>query len=264
MRVLVVDDEPLARRGLAREIALVPGVELVGECATMDDAVTAIVTKEPDLLLLDIRLGAVTAFDLIEQVGVEAMPRIIFVTAFNRYAVRAFEVHAVDYVLKPVDPDRLREALDRAARLMALERGPLLADRLERLLADQPLADTGPNRGLPTETLDRLVVRHGAKLAFVDVDDIEWIEASGNVVRLHAGRHVHTLRVTMARLHVRLGEDRFVRIRRRALVNTRAITTVEPYGKGTFTLTLRTGEQLISSRYQIGPMRRLLRPLRES
>jgi two-component system LytT family response regulator len=96
-------------------------------------------------------------------------------------------VHAVDYVLKPVDPDRLREALEHAARLMALERGPSLADRLEQLLEDQPLADAVASHGLPAETLDRLVVRDGTKLAFVDVEDIDWIEASGNLVHLHVG-----------------------------------------------------------------------------
>jgi two-component system LytT family response regulator len=262
MKVLIADDEPLARRGLARDAGRVPGVEIVGECATKDETVTAIVAKRPDVVLLDIRLGSVTAFDVIEQVGVDAMPRIIFVTAFSRYAVRAFDVHAVDYVLKPVDPDRLREAIERAAHLLTLERSPALADRLEQLLADQSLADAVALPGRVAEPLDRLVVRHGTTLGFVDVADIDWIEADGNLVRIHVGARIHPLQTTMARLQYLLGEHRFVRLRRRALVNTRAISTVEPYGKGSFIVTLRTGEKLVSSRYQAAAMRRLLRPLR--
>ncbi|MFI5311435.1 MAG: LytR/AlgR family response regulator transcription factor [Gemmatimonadales bacterium] len=257
MRVLVVDDEPLARRGLRREVERLPGATLVGECGTRDEAVAAIVAQRPDVVLLDIQLGRATAFDVIEQVGVEAMPLVIFVTAYDRHAVRAFEVHAVDYVLKPVDPDRLREALERAAHVKALEDGPSLADRLEQLIEKgaptrQAVSATGAGE-------DRVVVRDGERLAFVDVDAIDWIEAWGNRVRLHAGERTHALRTTMARMQLRLGETRFVRIRRSALVNARAIRTVEPYGKGTFVVALRTGAKLVSSRYHAPALRALLR-----
>jgi len=255
VRVLIVDDEPLARRGLRREVAALPGLEVVGECDTRERAVQTIVATQPDVVLLDIQLGRASAFEIIEQVGVDAMPLVIFVTAYHRHAIQAFEVNAVDYLLKPVDPVRLREALDRAARLVRPAELERRADRLEALLeaaqAEQPR----------TRTLDRLVVRDGDRLVFVDVARIDWIEALGNRVRLHAGGRTHVLRSTMTRLHRNLGGERFVRIRRSALVNAKAVSAVEPYGKGSYLLTLRTGEQLRSSRYHASELRALIRPL---
>ena len=137
MRVLIVDDEPVARRGLRRQLSKLDGIHCVGECEGRDTAVHAIVEQQPDLVLLDIRLGRATAFEIIEEIGVEAMPLVIFITAYDRHALKAFDVHAIDYVLKPVDPERLHDALERAASLLALKRGATLADRLEGLLAER-------------------------------------------------------------------------------------------------------------------------------
>jgi len=241
---------------LRRELAGLPGLVITGECATRDEAVAAIVAGRPDVVLLDIQLGRASAFEVIEQVGVDAMPLVIFVTAYDRHAVRAFEVHAVDYLLKPVDPARLREALDRAAHLLTAEEGQRRADRLEALVHD------GAPDEADVEPLERLVVRDGERLVFVEVAHIDWVEALGNRVRLHVGDRAHPLRTTMTRLHRNLGERRFVRIRRSTLVNTAAVRAVEPYGKGTYVLTLRTGEKLTSSRYQAAALRAMLRPLR--
>jgi two-component system, LytTR family, response regulator len=258
MRVLVVDDEPLARRGLRRELERMPGMLCVGECATRDEAVLAIRASRPDLVLLDVQLGRATGFEVIERVGADAMPLVVFVTAYDRHALRAFEVHAVDYVLKPVDPDRLRDAIDRATRLQSLERGASLAERLERLLAGQAEPSPAP---APATTPDRIAVSQGERRAFVDVSTIEWVEAYGNYVRVHAGGRAHLLRSTMTRMEHRLATSgaRFIRIRRSALVNVHAIVTVEPYGKGMFFLTLRDGTRLVSSRYHQSGLRRLLR-----
>src|SRR6185437_12296287 len=129
-KVLVVDDEPVARRGLRRQLAALGGVTCVAECGGRAEAVAAIVEHQPDVVLLDIQLGRATAFDIIEEIGIDAMPLVVFVTAYDRHAVRAFQVHALDYVLKPVDPERLREAIDRAASMLSLQRGVALADRL--------------------------------------------------------------------------------------------------------------------------------------
>jgi len=260
MRVLVVDDEPLARRGLRRELDRMPDMTCVGECATRDEAVLAIRQSRPDLVLLDVQLGRATGFEVIERIGAEAMPLVLFVTAYDRHALRAFEVHAVDYVLKPVDPDRLRDAIDRAIRLRTLERGASLAERLERLLAGQ-----GEPQPLPVAAAvlpDRIAVSQGERRVFVDVPDVDWVEAYGNYVRIHAGGRAHLLRSTMARMEHRLGAEtaaRFIRIRRSALVNVRAIVTVEPYGKGMFLVTLRDGSKLVSSRYHQTGLRRLLK-----
>lgn len=260
MKVLIVDDEPLARRGLRREVSALPGFDVVGECGTRDEAVEAIVETRPDLLLLDIQLGRATAFEIIEQIGIDAMPLVIFVTAYDRHAIRAFDVNAVDYVLKPVDPARLREALDRAARLVTPKEVARWRDRLETLLRDESESDH-PDRSA-RRPIERLAVKDGERLVFVDVGGIEWIEALGNRVRLHVAGRTYLLRTTMTRLHRNLGEGRFARIRRSALVNVNALSAIEPYGKGCYVLTLRTGEQLTSSRYHAAELRAMLRPLR--
>lgn len=251
MRVLIVDDEPLARRGLRSEIERLPGFACAGEASGRDEAVAAIVEQQPDVVLLDVQLGRATAFEVIEQIGVEAMPLVIFVTAYDQHALRAFEVNAIDFVLKPVDPDRLRDALEKATRQRSLEQGASLAERLEQLLATSaPLAAT-------RKPVDRLVVHDGDRLSFVDVRTVEWIEASGNYVRVHAGTRNYLLRTTMNRMAERVGGT-FVRVRRSALVNPQAIVTVERYAKGMFVLHLRSGARLISSRYHQAEIRKML------
>jgi two-component system LytT family response regulator len=255
MKVLIVDDEALARRGLKTEIDRLPGFTCAGEASSRDEAVVAIVEQQPDVVLLDVQLGRATAFEVIEQIGVESMPLVIFVTAYDHHALRAFEVNAVDYVLKPVDPDRLRDALEKAARQRSLEQGASLAERLERLLAA-----AGPVPGVVNankKPADRLVVHDGDRLSFIDVRTVEWIEASGNYVRVHTNTRKYLLRTTMNRMAERVGGT-FVRIRRSALVNTQAIVTVERYAKGMFALHLRSGARLISSRYHQAAIRQIL------
>lgn len=253
MRVLIVDDEPLARRGLKSEIDRLPGYTCAGEASSRDEAVVAIVEHQPDVVLLDVQLGRVSAFEVIEEIGVESMPLVIFVTAYDQHALRAFEVNAVDYVLKPIDPDRLRDALEKAARQRSLEQGASLAERLEHLLATS--APTPSTR----KPVDRLVVPEGDRLSFVDVRTVDWIEASGNYVRVHAGTRHYLLRTTMNRMAERVGGT-FVRIRRSALVNPQAIVTVERYAKGMFVLHLRSGVRLISSRYHQAEIRKMIVP----
>jgi two-component system LytT family response regulator len=251
MRVLIVDDEPLARRGLRSEIERLPGFACAGEASGRDEAIAAIVEQQPDVVLLDVQLGRATAFEVIEQIGVEAMPLVIFVTAYDQHALRAFEVNAIDYVLKPVDSDRLRDALEKATRQRSLEQGASLAERLERLLA------TSTPQSAPRKTIDRLVVHDGDRLSFVDIRTVEWIEASGNYVRVHASTRSYLLRTTMNRMAERVGGT-FVRVRRSALVNPQAIVTVERYAKGMFVLHLRSGTRLISSRYHQAEIRKIL------
>lgn len=250
MRVLIVDDEPIARRGLRREIERVPGVVCVGECGTRDEAVSAIVREQPDVVLLDVQLGGSSGFDVIESIGLELMPLVIFVTAYDRHALRAFEVHAADYVLKPVDPERLHEALAHAQRIAGLD---ATDTRVERLAALQRATSTQPNR-----PADRLVVPDGGRLAFVDVSAIDWIEAFGNHVRIHAGARAYVLRSTLTRMEQRVGNRQFLRVRRSALVNAAAIVTLESYGRGMFSINLRSGASVISSRYHGQALRQYL------
>jgi two-component system, LytTR family, response regulator len=255
MKVLVVDDEPVARRGLRRQLAQLPGMVVVGECGGRDEAVTAIVERRPDIVLLDIQLGHASAFEIIEEIGVDAMPLVVFVTAYDRHAIKAFEVHALDYVLKPVDPVRLQEALERAASLISLRRDASLADRLEGLLTQRaPVLEA-----LAAPPGDRFVVRDADRLALLEVDEIDWFESAGNYVRVHSGGRVYLMRTTMDRVAQRLTQrSTFVRVRRSAIINVRALATLERYGKGTFVVQLRSGTKIISSRYYQAGLRQLL------
>lgn len=257
MNVLIVEDEPVARRGLRRQLDEMAGITCVGECGGRDAAIAAIVERRPDVVLLDVQLGRATAFEIIEEIGVDAMPVVLFVTAYDRHALKAFEVHALDYVLKPVDPARLREALERAASLLALQRGASLADRLEGLLSQH---DAVVPVSAPLPPAERFVVRDGARLSLLDVERIEWFESDGNYVRVHSGGRAYVMRTTMERVVQRLaGRQTFVRVRRSALVNVRAIATLERYDKGTYLLQLRDGSKVISSRYYQQGLRGLLR-----
>jgi two-component system LytT family response regulator len=252
MKVLIVDDEPLARRGLRAQLSALPGVECVGECAGRADAVEAIVTRAPDVVLLDVQLGRTTAFDIIEDVGVEAMPVVVFVTAYDRHAVKAFEVHALDYVLKPVDPVRLAEAVERAAAQLTLRQGESGAAR-----ESSGAAAIGPTND---RTRARFVVRDGEQLRLVEARDIEWFESAGNYVRVHSRGRSYLTRTTMDRVAQRLATRRqFIRVRRSAIVNVRAVASLERYGKSSFIVHLRSGANIISSRFYRPAIRRLLR-----
>lgn len=246
MRIVIVDDEPPGRLALRQGLAAMPDAEIVAECSDGAEAVEAVVRHAPDLLFLDVQMPGLSGFDVLERLGAETVPAIVFVTAHDRYAVRAFEAHAVDYLLKPIDPDRFREAYRRAAR--AIEQGgdEGAAARLDALVGPAPQAP-----------IDRVVVREGSRLVFVALDAVDWIEAAGNYVKLHSGTREHLLRRPLSRLAAQVGE-RFVRIGRSTLVNARAILALEPYGKGSYVVFLRDGTKLISSRYAGRELRALL------
>jgi two-component system, LytTR family, response regulator len=245
MKVVLVDDEPPGRLALRQQLAALPDAEIVAECGDGAAAIDAILKHAPDVLFLDVQLGAVSGLDVLERVGADAVPAIVFVTAYDRYAVRAFEAHAVDYLLKPIDPDRFREAWHRAA------------ERVERESDEPDKRVAALIGGEAPQPLERFVVRGAGKLVFVPVESVDWIEAAGNYVRLHQGGKEHLVRRTLGGLAGRLGK-RFVRIRRTALVNASAITALEPYGKGSYVVHLRDGTRLRSSRYAGRSLRALL------
>jgi two-component system LytT family response regulator len=246
MKVILVDDEPPGRLALRQRLAGLPDADIVAECGDGASAVEAILRHAPDVLFLDVQLGGVSGLDVLERVGADAVPAIVFVTAYDRYAVRAFEAHAVDYLLKPIDPDRFLEAWHRAAARVVQQRDE----------PDQRVTGLLGQAGA-SQPLERFVVRGGGRLVFVPADSVDWIEAAGNYVRLHQGGKQHLVRRTLTGLAGRLG-DRFVRIRRTALVNARAIAALEPYGKGSYVVHLKDGTRLVSSRYAGRALRALI------
>lgn len=247
IRVAIVEDEPLVRERLRNLLATHDDVTLVAECADGAEAVTTILRERPDVVLLDIQLPELDGFGVLNALPVEARPRTIFVTAYDQYAIAAFEVNAVDYLLKPVEASRFDQALDRA-RLRGL--GKVSETELERLLAS-----VREKRGFP----DRVVVRTGSAARFVNVPDIQWIEARGNYLRLHLTSARYLVRETLRDFSARLDPAQFVRIHRSIVVNLRSIASVEPHFHGEYLLTLATGQRLHSSRTYSAALRSMLR-----
>ena len=248
LRLLIVDDEPLIRLGIRRAIASLEGFDIAGECGTGDEAVDAIQTQAPDLVVLDVQMPGCTGLDVVRRIGAARMPPVVFLTAFDEYAVQAFEVNAVDYVLKPFDPERLQQAVERARSRIVLQREGGLAERLAALLAV---------RG--ERPLDRLVVRNGERFEFVPIDAIDWIEAANNYVQLHCGTKHHLLGETMTNLERRLDSRRFLRVHRSRMVNTSRVVAVHVLMGGTYELELRDGTRLTSGRQYREAVQQLIR-----
>lgn len=236
MRVLIVDDEPLARRGLRRLLEGESDIEIVGEAASGTAAVEAIANLKPELVFLDIQMPEMDGLEVVAAVTPEKMPAVVFVTAYDRYALEAFDLNAADYVLKPVDPERFGRALARARqRLTTGERGDL-EDRLMRLLQTAK-----PRR-------ERLVVRSAGKIQFVDVDEIDWVNAEDNYVRIYAGGKTYLMRETVGGIEERLDPERFLRIRRSTIVRIDRIKEIRPLLNGTYELLLEDGTRVTSAR----------------
>jgi two-component system LytT family response regulator len=238
IRALIVDDEPLARERIRDLLQADPEIEIVGECSNGEEALQALSEKTPDLLFLDVQMPDLDGFGVIEAADPISLPVIIFVTAFDEYAVKAFEVHALDYILKPFDRDRFQAALERAKRYLVTD-GRDLDERLVALLEE--LQDKRKH-------LTRIVVRSGGRIFFVRAEDIDWIEAAGNYVELHVARDSHLLRETMNTLESRLDPKCFLRIHRRVIVNLERIKQFEGVSHGEYMVVLRDGTRLSSSR----------------
>ena len=235
IRTLIADDEQLAREKLRIFLAAEPEVEVIAECKAGDDAIAAVYNFRPDLLFLDIQMPEADGFQVLEAVPAQSKPAVIFTTAYEKYAIRAFEAHALDYLLKPFDQERLHSAVERV-RAEFFRRG---SARLE---------NAGQDR-LNTLCNDRrLVFRTGGRILFLDVDEIDWIEASANYVRLHAGAECYSLRETIAHISDRLHPDRFVRIHRSLIVNIGKIKELQPCNSGEYIVVLKNGKELSCSR----------------
>ena len=239
IRTLIVDDEPLGRQRIRHLLDREDDIAVIGECANGKEAVAAIDTHTPDLVFLDVQMPVLDGFAVLEAVGAEQMPVVIFVTAYDRYAIQAFDVHALDYLLKPFDRDRFRKALDRARVYLRRQGLDALGPRLHALLNDVQAHAT---------YLKRLAVKTGGQVFFLNVDEIDWIEAAGNYAGLHVKQKTHLIRETMADLDARLDPDRFLRIHRSTIVNRDRIQALEPVSNGEYVLTLHDGTRLASSR----------------
>jgi two-component system, LytTR family, response regulator len=246
-RVVVVDDEPLARRRLKRLLAASGAATMVGEAGDGLTAVACINELRPDVVLLDVQMPELDGFGVVSRLTPPA-PLIIFLTAFDRYAIRAFEVHAVDYLLKPVSRERLADALSHA-------RGRLASREDDRDANVAALIESLARR--PGVT--RLPVRSEGRVELVDVGAIDWIEAADNYVVLHAGGRTHVLRETLARLEQRLDPEEFVRIHRSAIVRLDRVVRLESASRGDYDVTLRDGTRLTLSRTCRGRLERAIR-----
>ena len=234
---MIVDDEPLARRRVRDLAGRHDDVEVIGEAEDGVSAIREIASRQPDLVFLDVQMPGMDGFEVLENLD-RPLPIIIFTTAYETYALRAFEVSAVDYLLKPVDEERFDEAV-RSARAALAKEPEAWNERIAALLARLERRE---------QSLRRIVVKEEGRVSFVDVRDVDWFEASGNYVNVHANRATHLIRTTMAALEARLDHRTFVRIHRRTIVNVTKIEEMQVRFRGNYAVLLRTGEELELSR----------------
>src|SRR3954466_1087979 len=234
-RVLIVDDEPLARERIRTLLADEPGFEIVGEASDGTSGAESILALQPDLVFLDVQMPGADGFDVIDAVGPDKMPFVVFVTAYDRYALKAFDVHALDYLLKPFDRDRFRQALTRANQQLEKQNGGDIEKRLAAIVNDL--------RPAKAKT-DRFVVKSGGRIFFVRTSEIDWIEAAGNYVKLHVGNDSHLIRETMNAVEGKLSPDVFVRIHRCHIVNIEQVRELQPWFNGEYVVFLKNAPPL--------------------
>jgi two-component system LytT family response regulator len=246
IKTLIVDDEPLARERIRTLLAKEPDIEVVGECADGDEALAAMKKRAVDLLFLDVQMPEMDGFEMLSRLGKDALPAVIFVTAYDQHALRAFEVHALDYLLKPFKQSRFKEAVQRVREMIGRRQTDDVSKRLAQLL--------GEHKAAPVY-LQRLTVKENDRVLLVKVVQIEWIESAGNYVILHVGKQSHILRETLAALEAQLDPKLFLRISRSTLVNLDQVRELQPLFKGEYVVVLHDGKQL--------PMTRGIRELEE-
>jgi two-component system LytT family response regulator len=246
IRTLIVDDEPLARRNLRVLLEKDPQIEILDECRNGREAVKAINALSPDLIFLDIQMPELDGFDVLERVGPDQIQAIIFVTAFDQYALKAFDVHALDYLLKPFDDDRFAHALRRAKAQIEAREINRLSKRLLALLDERESQRASSSR--QKNYLTRLMIKVSGRVVLLKVDEIDFIEADGNYAKLHVGRKAHLLREKMHDLEERLDPAKFVRIHRSVIVNLDRIKEMHPHFNGDYIVVLEDGRQLRLSR----------------
>jgi two-component system LytT family response regulator len=249
IRALIVDDEPAARDAIRALLAGDSDIHIVGECADGRSALRTIASTTPELLFLDVQMPEMDGFTMLRQLDPARLPVVVFVTAYDQYALRAFDVHATDYLLKPFDDDRFRDAVSRAKQSVRAGQLGRLSEELRALL--DGITPGEPPRGAAAAGgpyLKRLVIKSGGRVTLLSVRDIDWIEAEGDYVKIHVGKAWHLLRETMKRLEAQFDPSRFVRIHRSTIVNVERIKELQPYFRGEYVVILQDGKSLKLSR----------------
>jgi two-component system LytT family response regulator len=252
IRVLIVDDEPLARQGVALRLQHYPDIEVIGEASNGSEALEVIERRKPDLVFLDIQMPTLNGIEMMRKLPLQQHPFVIFLTAFDEYVMRAFEVHAIDYLLKPVDDARFSAALQHARRVLGNQGAAEYHQRMQQLL--------GPREpGTPQPPLRQLSVRRGKQVRFVAVEEIDWIEAQGDYAEIHVGTRTHLIRESLNVLDTRLDLARFLRIHRSAIVQINRIAHISTLPNRDCSVTLHNGTSLRVSRTYSEHLRKLLR-----
>lgn len=239
IKALIVDDEAIARERVRRFLSAEGDIEILGECRNGREALTAIKKLSPDLVFLDVQMPELNGFEVLNAVGKQIMPAVVFVTAYDQFAIRAFEVHALDYLLKPFNRERFRRSLNHAREHLGRGRQGSKDEQLLSLLEDIKAGH---------KYVERLVIKTTGRVYFLKTVEIDWIEACGNYVNLHAGQEKHMLREAISHLESRLDPDKFLRIHRSRLVNIDRIKELTPLFNGDYTVTLQDGTELTLSR----------------
>lgn len=239
IRTLIVDDEPLARRKIRRMLARDPEVDILDDCANGQQAIAAVSSHNPDLVFLDIQMPEVDGFDVLNSIAPTGTPFVIFVTAYDQYALRAFEVSAVDYLVKPFDRSRFEKALQRAKSRLATERGSDLNQQTLALLEELKARSSH---------VERLVIKAGGRAFFLKTEEIDWIEAEGKYVRLHVGKESYLLREAISSMESQLDPKKFPRIHRSTIVNIERVRELQPWFHNEYRVILKDGTELMLSR----------------
>ena len=259
---MIVDDEPLARASLRLLLEADPEVEIVAEAGSGSEAVKLISERAPDLLFLDIQMPGMSGFGVLEKIDTTRIPAIIFVTAFDQYALRAFEVHALDYLLKPFDDARFEKALRQAKLQIEQREINKLSQKLFALLEDREEEQqraTAPPRAERSKYLTRLMIKSASRIFFLKVEEIDWISAEDYYVKLHVGRKSHLLRETMNELEAKLDPEKFLRIHRSSIVNLDRVKEMHAHFNGDYMVILDDGTELKLSRSRREQLQTLLK-----
>lgn len=254
LRTVIVDDEPLSLDLLRAVLSEISDIEIISECSNGKEAVEAAISLQPELLFLDIQMPGMNGFDVIRSLQTDIMPMVVFITAYDQYAVDAFDLHAVDYVLKPLDSERIARSVDRAMDRLKNDvdrsfKSPLIGaiEEISERASKEEVADESESN-LPDSMKRKLLVRDSGVVKVIPFDDIDWVDAAGDYMCVHAGGETHVIRSTLRDLMTKLDDNLFVRIHRSTIVNVERVVSVTPLQKGGSLLHLTQGESLKVSR----------------